>query len=204
MVRSAGRSAIRSGTRPMARWVAAGACPAAHSSSSRTSSRRAPVRARRSASSGSTSTTSAGDWLTVSRYKRIGRARQRLPVGSDVHELDAHPVGVGAVEEVQPGAAEVERGAGRRHHPAPERPDGRGHGLEVVHPEGEMGEARRFMGRRPGSPVVPGASNASSSRVTPSRRTMRERRRTPSTSMRAANSSPTSCAATSSKPRPSR
>ena len=103
------------------------------------------------------------------------RTRRTASSAGQVHELDAHAVGVGAVEEVQSGAGQVERGAGGRHHrarPAPRwwRPRRR---RRPPGARGGSGRAGSSAGRPP-SPVVPGARKPSSSMVTPSRRSMRD------------------------------
>src|SRR5664280_2891370 len=140
-VRSVGSWSARSETCPMARWTASGAWPAFHSSSSRTSSSTAPPATRRLASAGSMSRTGAGSRVTASRYRRPGGHRTTSCSTGEVHQLDPHSVGVGAVDDVEPGAPQIEGGPGAADDGPSQRLDQRGGGLDVVHPNREMGEA---------------------------------------------------------------
>ena len=153
-------------------------------------------------------TTGPGSEVTASRYRNRSDAGCTRRVGAasprEVHQLDAHAVGVRAVEEVQAGPGQVEGGPGGRTPPCPRAPRW-----------SRPGRRRRPPGARDGSGPAgswvggprprswPGDSYPSSSMVTPSRASIRDSSCTPSTSMRAANSPPTSWVATGSKPRPS-
>ena len=73
----------------------------------------------------------------------IGRgagARTGARSAAEVHQLHPHPVGVGAVDELECRPAEVERGAAGLDHGTPQLDDPSHGGRDVLHAEGQMGE----------------------------------------------------------------
>ena len=76
------------------------------------------------------------DAQALAEAARLGRARS----AAEVHQLDAHPVGVGAVDELERRAAEVDGGPARLDHGAPELDDPRRRRCDVAHPEGQVGQ----------------------------------------------------------------
>lgn len=64
----------------------------------------------------------------------------------EVHQLDTHPVRVGAIEEIERGVAEGERSAGSSDHGASERLDRGGHRPDILYSKREMREAQLIHG----------------------------------------------------------